>query len=167
VAFGIKMSATMGLLGPYKSNGSLPEDNHCGYEVAFEMLLHSQRPGSYSESYTQFETVRKLRAAFSNHCRASAKANRISMALGDQKGRYLRFATDPSSLFWFYCFIEGARTRMGQDWRPNKAISINLLLLLIESADLEAREAVSLWDKNRWVVFHAYVVVCYTILLRG
>jgi hypothetical protein len=167
VAFGIKMSATMGLLGPYKSNGSLPEDNHCGYEVAFEMLLHSQRPGSYSESYTPFETVRKLRSAFSNHCRASAKANRISMALGDQKGRYLRFATDPCSLFWFYCFIEGARTRMGQDWRPNKAISINLLLLLIESADLEAREAVSLWDKNRWVVFHTYVVVCYTILLRG
>jgi hypothetical protein len=108
VAFGIKMSATMGLLGPYESDGSLPEDDHCGYEVAFKMLLHSRRPGSYSESYMQFETVRKLRSTFSNHCRASAKANQISMALGDQKGGYLQFATDPCSLFWFYRLIKGA-----------------------------------------------------------
>jgi hypothetical protein len=57
VAFGIKMSATMGLLGPYKSDGPLPEEDHCGYEVAFEMLLHSGRPGSYSDSYTQFDTI--------------------------------------------------------------------------------------------------------------
>jgi hypothetical protein len=167
VAFAIRMSAAGGLLGPYESDGPLPEEDHCGYEVAFEMLLHSRRPGSYSDSYTQFDTIRKLRTAFSNHCRASAKANRISMALGDQKGRYLRFATDPCSSFWFYRFIEGARNRMGQDWRPNKAISIELLLLLLESADLKIRESVSLQEKNRWVVFHAYVVVCYTVSLRG
>jgi hypothetical protein len=131
------------------------------------MLLHSRRPVSYSDSYTQFDTIRKLRTAFSNHCRASAKANRISMALGDQKGRYLRFATDLCSSFWFYRFIEGARNRMGQDWCPNKAISIELLLLLLESADLKIQESVSLREKNCWVVFHTYVVVCYTISLRG
>jgi hypothetical protein len=167
VAFGIKLSATMGLLGPYEADGPLPEEDHCGYEVAFEMLLHSRRPGSYSDTYTQFDTIRKLRSAFSNHCRASAKANRISMALGDQKGRYLRFATDPCSSFWFYRFIEGARNRMGQDWRPNKAIPVKLLLLVLEAADLKIREAVSPREKNRWIVFHTYVVVCYTISLRG
>ena len=144
VAFGIQMSATMGLLGPYKSDGPLPEGDHCGYEVAFEMLLHSRRPGSYSGSYTQFETIRKLRSAFSNHCRASSKANRMSMALGDQKGKCLRFATDPCSSFWFYRFLEGARTRMGQDWRPNKAISIELLLLMLESTELKIQESVTL-----------------------
>jgi hypothetical protein len=115
----------------------------------------------------QFETMHKLRSVFSNHCRASAKANIISMALGDQKGRYLHFTTDPYSSFWFYQFIEGTRACMGQDWHPNKAISIDILLLLIESADLKAKEAVSLHEKNRWVAFHAYVVMCYTILLRG
>jgi hypothetical protein len=102
VAFGIKLLATMGLLGPYKADGPLPEEDHFGYEVAFEMLLHSQRNGSYSELYTQFDTIRKLRSAFSNHCLVSTKANIISMALGDQKGRYLHFATDPCSSFCFY-----------------------------------------------------------------
>jgi hypothetical protein len=66
VAFGIKLLATMGLLGPYEYDGPLPEEDRCGYEVAFEMLLHSRRPGSYSDSYTQIDTIRKfLRSAFS------------------------------------------------------------------------------------------------------
>jgi hypothetical protein len=56
---------------------------------------------------------------------------------------------------------------MGQDWCPNKAIPVELLLLLLEAADLKIREAVSPREKNRWVVFHTYVVVCYTISLRG
>jgi hypothetical protein len=89
------------------------------------------------------------------------------MALGDQKGQYKRFSTDPCSSFWFYRFVEGARIRMGQDWRPNKALSIDLLLALLESAELKITEAVSLRDRNRWIVFHAYVAVCYTCSLRG
>jgi hypothetical protein len=157
----------MGLMGPYESDGPLPEYDHCGYEVAFEMLLHSRRPGSYSDSYTQFDTIGKLRSAFSNHCRASANANRISLALEDQKGRYLRFATDPCSSFWFYRFIEGARNRMSQDWPPNKAISIELLLLLLESAEIKVLGAVSAREKKRWTVFHPYVTVCYAVSLSG
>jgi hypothetical protein len=56
---------------------------------------------------------------------------------------------------------------MGQDWRPNKALSIELLLLLLESSKLKILEAVTLSDKNRWIVFHAYVVACYTCLLHS
>jgi hypothetical protein len=55
---------------------------------------------------------------------------------------------------------------MGQDWRPNKAISIGLLLLLLEAAELKVQEALSLQDKNRRIVFHTYVATCYTISLR-
>ena len=88
VAFGLKMSSLVGLEGPYEADGPLPDFDHCGYEVAVEMLLHSRRPGRYSDAYTQFDTVRKLRSCFSNHCRASAKSNRVSLALGDQKGKY-------------------------------------------------------------------------------
>jgi hypothetical protein len=167
VAFGLKMSALVGLQGPYEADCSLPEYDHCGYEVAIEMLLHSRRPGKHSDAYTQFETVRKLRSAFSNHCRASARSNRISLALGDQKGKYQRFSSDPCSSFWFYRFVEGARKRMGQDWRPNKAIPVELLLLMLESTELRIHESVSLQEKNRWTVFHAYVAVCYTVSLRG
>jgi hypothetical protein len=56
---------------------------------------------------------------------------------------------------------------MGQDWRPNKAIPIKLLLLLLASTKVKIQEAISLRDKNRWLVFHTYVAVCYTVSLNG
>jgi hypothetical protein len=56
---------------------------------------------------------------------------------------------------------------MGQDWRPNKAIPVVLLLLLLESSELKIQEAVSLRDENWWVVFHTYVAVCYMASLWG
>jgi hypothetical protein len=57
VAFALKMIAAVGLLGPCKADGPLPEEDHCGYEVAIEMHLHSCRGGSYSDTYTQFDTI--------------------------------------------------------------------------------------------------------------
>jgi hypothetical protein len=118
----INLFKTVGLLGPSKALGLLPEIDHCGYEVAIEMVLQSRRPGRYSPNYMHFDTIRKLGSVFSNHCHASSQSNRISLALGNQEGKYQCFLTDPCSLFWFFCFIEGARARMGQDWRPYKAI---------------------------------------------
>jgi hypothetical protein len=47
VSFGINLSKTVGLLGPYEADGPLPEIDHCGYEVAIEMILHSRRSGTY------------------------------------------------------------------------------------------------------------------------
>jgi hypothetical protein len=107
VSFTINLSKTVGLLGPYKADGPLPETDGCGYKVAIEMILHACRSGTYSKDYVQFDTIRKLRSLFSNHCRASAQSNRVSLTLGNQKGRYQRFATDPCSSFWFYRFVKG------------------------------------------------------------
>jgi hypothetical protein len=135
------------MLGPYEANGPIPKEDHRGYEVAIKMLIHSCRAGLYLAAYTQFNTIQKLRMAFSNHYQASAKANRNTMALGDQKGQYKRFSTDPCSSFWFYRFVEGARICMGQDWRPNKALSIDLLLSLLESTKLKITKAACLRNK--------------------
>jgi hypothetical protein len=75
VAFKIKMSAAIGLQGSYEAYGPLPDHNHCGYEMAFEMLMHLRHGGSYSDEYTQFDTIQKLWSSFSNYCHASAKSN--------------------------------------------------------------------------------------------
>jgi hypothetical protein len=56
---------------------------------------------------------------------------------------------------------------MAQDWRPNKAISVELVILVLELANLRAQEAPSLYDQNRWIVFHAYMTVGYVVSLRG
>jgi hypothetical protein len=56
---------------------------------------------------------------------------------------------------------------MGQDWRPNKAISVELLLMVLVMADQKIEEATSLHKTDRWIVFHAYVAVCYVLSLGG
>jgi hypothetical protein len=41
IAFSLELSKAVGLRGPYNVDGPLPDFNHCGYEVAVDMLLHS------------------------------------------------------------------------------------------------------------------------------
>lgn len=164
---GIQMSALVGLDGPYLHKGPLPDHDHCGYEVAMQMLLYSKRPGKHSASHLQFDTIRKLRGSYSNQVRASPQANWESMSLGDAKGNYQRFTKDPCGSFWFYRFMKGMKSRMGQDWRPNKGMSTDLYLKVLEDAETRIEGAASPRDLNRWIAFHTYAVVSYVLSLRG
>ena len=56
---------------------------------------------------------------------------------------------------------------MGQDWRPIKAISVELVVLALQLAQLRAHEVPLLNKQNRWLVFHTYMSVCYAVSLRG
>ena len=124
------MSNLVGLEG-------LPSHDHCGYKVAIQMLVYSKRPGENARSHLQFETIRKLRSAYSNHVRASPQSNQEAASLGDVKGNYQRFSTDPCGSFWYYRFVKGLKYRMGQEWRPNKGMSIELYLKVLEGAEEE------------------------------
>jgi hypothetical protein len=164
---GLKMSELVGLTGPYVHDGPLPNHDHCGYEVAVQILLYSKRPGIHSQSHLQFDTVRKLRSSYSNQVRASPQANLEATSMGDAKGNYQRFSTDPCGSFWFFRFMKGLKCRMGQDWRPNKAMSVELYLKVLEEIELRIEGAPSPRDHNRWIVFHTYAVVSYVLSLRG
>jgi hypothetical protein len=166
-AFGLRLSALVKLKGPYVHRGPLPTHDHCGYEVAIQMLLHSRRKGRTDATYVQFDSIRKMRAIFSNQVRASPQATSVTLSLGDQVGHYQRFSVDPCASFWFARFFQGCRYRMGQDWRPNQAMSTPLLLKLLSEVELRIDDAPSPRDLNRWIVFHSYVVVTYVVSLRG
>lgn len=56
---------------------------------------------------------------------------------------------------------------MGQDWRPNQAMSQELLHEVLKVAGLRILDAVTPREHNRCIVFHAYVVVTYVVSLRG
>jgi hypothetical protein len=60
------MSRVVGLHGPYLHDGPMPSYDHCGYEVAIQMLLHSRHPGRYSRDHVQLDTIRKLRTCHRN-----------------------------------------------------------------------------------------------------
>ena len=67
----------------------------------------------------------------------------------------------------FYRCMKGMKSRMGQDWRPNKGMSTELYLKVLEDIEARIEGAASPREINRWMVFHTYAVVSYVLSLRG
>jgi hypothetical protein len=77
VARCLRHSKLLGLTGPYSAIGPLPYYDHCGYEVALQLLTDSRERGSYQLTHKQFDTIRNLRLAYSNQVRSSAQVAAI------------------------------------------------------------------------------------------
>jgi hypothetical protein len=56
---------------------------------------------------------------------------------------------------------------MGQDWRPNRALSTALLLAYLKDIEDKIHDADTMHEVNRWVVVGAYSVITYLVSLRG
>ena len=163
----IRLSNLVGLDGPFIQKEDLPDFDHCGYEVAIEILLYSRQPGKHNKNYTQYDTIRHLRATYSNYVRASPQSNRETTSLGDFKGNYQRLVKDSCGSLYFKRFMEGLRRRMGQDWRPNLALPTFLIMQVLAYAEREIDSDLDTTDRHRWIVFTVYLAIAYTISLRG
>ena len=109
-----------------------------GMGLAIIMLQKSLDKGRYKAT-VQFETVRKLRAAFSNvwgsseHCMTQGVMAREMMKT---------FMTNcPSHCLWFERFIKGMHCRMGDDRRPDSALSRDVMLLMMELIDRDFKNS--------------------------
>ena len=164
---GLRISLSLGLSGPYLSPGPLPLDDHCGYEVALQMVAASLESGRYSESHKQWDTIRKLRSCYSNQVRAARCANSHTLSLADDKGsNYQRIALDPCGSLWFQRFMMGCKKRMGQDWRPNQAIRIELVHELLSTCEQLAVESDNQLSQHKWVMAGGYFCICFVLSLR-
>jgi hypothetical protein len=83
---GLKISARLGLPGPYLDPGPLPAHDHCGYEVALQIVVSSLESGRYSTGHKQWDTIRRFRSCYSNQVRAARDANCTPLVLADNKG---------------------------------------------------------------------------------
>jgi hypothetical protein len=90
------------------------------------MLVKSTQPGKHDPRYTQFETLRKLRAAYSNYYHASVISAETSMTLGRDTAK-ATLTTCPTQNMWFERFTKGCLKRMGQEVRQDLATSIHLM----------------------------------------
>jgi hypothetical protein len=165
---GLRLSASIGLDGPYYPPGPLPGHDHCGYEVAIQMVLASLEKGVYSSTHKQFDTIRRLRSSYSNQIRASAIANSTTLTLADNQGStYSRLASDPCGSLWFQRFMVGCKKRMGQDWRPNRAVSVEIMGDLLENVERRALLATKEEGRHRWIMAGGYFCFCFVLSLRS
>jgi hypothetical protein len=70
-------------------------------------------------------------------------------------------------LFGFIVLLNEQGFGWAKIGNPIKAIPVELLLLVLDLANLKFQESVLLLEKNRWIVFHTYVTICYVLSLRG
>jgi hypothetical protein len=56
---------------------------------------------------------------------------------------------------------------MGQIWRPNQALSTDLLLEVLGQVKDRIESSQTGSDENRWTVLHTLIVTTYVLSLRG
>ena len=95
------------------------------------MVSDSRGKGLYHDDHKQFDTVRVFRTAYHNQAACSALNSGSILSLGHEKGEYQRFAREATASVWYQRFSQGCKKRMGQDWRPNRAISNELVHRLL------------------------------------
>jgi hypothetical protein len=111
----------------FPPQGPHPLEDSFGMFAACVMLEHSLNPGM-NEATVQFGTIRKTRSALSNYSNTTASALAESVMVGGMKGIRFNFSKTPMYGLWFDRFKDGCHSRMGDDIRPDKAMSIELLL---------------------------------------
>ena len=154
--------------GAAESPGPLTCEDHCGYRVAMQKVASSLGVGRYSDSHKKWDTIRRVRSVYSNQFRASARGNSTALCLTDNKGANVqRMTKDPCGSLWFQRFTEGCRKRMGQDWRPNRAISIDLMIEFLKAVEQRALDATMQDDKCKWVMAGGYFCFCFVVSLRS
>lgn len=162
----IKLSEAVGLQSPFIMNHQPSLDDDSGYQVAVNMLMYSKNKGKYKD-HLQFDTIRHLRSAYGNFVRSNHSTTNTNLSMSGGDGKYTRLSNDICSSLWFTRFMEGLQNRMGQDWRPNKALSNELLLLLFEESEKRIQSTPSNIEKDAWITFKVYCIVSYLISLRG
>ena len=164
----IKTCSASGFIPDIPNLGPFPCYDNLGLCVAFSMLLHSRRCGRHSNTYTQFDTIRKQRSAFSNVYFASAEAQSQGMILSAGDRTSGQITTCPTHSLWFNRWSKGCQTRMGFLLVQNKAISIKVMMKLLNKFKEDIRRCEpKTWDRQRLCMGYAYAVIAFCASLRG
>ena len=164
---GLTISPTFGSDGPYEEPGLFPLHDLCGYEVACQLVADSRGKGLYHDDHKQFDTVRVFRTAYHNQAACSALNSGSILSLGNEKGEYQRFAREATASVWYQRFSQGCKKRMGQDWRPNRAISNERVHRLLAVCEERYKSSDMCDTASDWIIAGTYFATGYVCSLRG
>jgi hypothetical protein len=110
----------------FPPQGPHPVNDSFGMLTACTMIEQSLRKGKYSGNI-QWNSIRKTRSAFSNYYNTTAASCQLPAVCQDH-GTRQGFSLSPTHSTWFDRFAIGCHERMGDDVRPDMAVSIGVML---------------------------------------
>ncbi len=150
---------------PYPPLGPYPVQDTMGFSVAIAMLLKSRETGRYAE-YQQFESIRKLRAGFTNVYMTSVVNMDSLRTVGGDKAKF--FLNDcPTHSLWFERFARGCLSRMGQIIKQDWAVSLELMHAFLSLLEKEWTTASDGRNKNIIASIGAYSTIAFCGSFRG
>lgn len=162
----VRLWHTVGLPPQLPALGPYPVRDSLGLGVAVAMLLKSLEPGRYNASYQQFETVRKLRAAYSNIYMASHEGVSSLRTVGGDRIKH-HLTHSPTQSLWFERFAQGCVRRMGQDVRQDWAIPLSAMHGLMKALEEEWAGAAEETIQEQIASLGAFSVITFCGSFRG
>ncbi len=146
--------------------GPFPVKDSLGMGVAVGMLLKSLEPGKYNEHYEQFETIRKLRASYSNLYMASVEGVSSMRTVGGDRAKH-HLTYSPTQSLWFERFSQGCLRHMGQDVRQDWAIPLPAMHGLMRVLESEWSDPIDEEHKELVASIGSYALIAFCGSFRG
>ena len=165
---GRTMSIELGLAPQTIKLGPWPLGDGQGFQTAIEMLRASQKKGKNDASYVQFDTVRKIRTAYSTVYESSAAAGLHTSTFKGSHGNTFAINKGSTDTRLFRKFMTGLEKRMGRFVIQNAGISIELLLAMLGDMEEEySKREISRARKRELIICGSAFVVLFSAALRG
>ncbi|KAL7567918.1 hypothetical protein ACA910_019631 [Epithemia clementina (nom. ined.)] len=127
--------------------------------------MKSRRPGRNADQI-QYETARKIRSTISNFIHTTlGGVGLATTGSGDRSSMF--FLGSPTNSLWFKRFMMGCHRRMGDVWIPDRAVTVEIVLALLDLLDEEFK-ALQVGQRRLEVCLTgALIVAGYTAALHG
>ena len=135
-----------------------------GMGIAVVLLGKSLDKGLYGPN-VQFETARKLRSAYSSVWGASRHALTLGVLARDTMKIFVTRC--PGYSLWFERFIRGMHSRMGDDRRPDAAISTEVMHEVMKRIEMDYVDADEEGAKRYFVRAGLFFLSSFLGSLRG
>ena len=163
-----KFSKELGLKPVDVKVGPWPVADTCGFQVAMEMLRHSQHSGRNDANYIQFDSIRKTRSAYSNAYDSSPIRCLDNRKLKSDRGQMMTFVSGPTDSKLFSMFMLGCEKRMGRLVKQDLGLSLEMLFAILKGYEKELNDERITNERKRFIIIcGAAFVILWAGALRG
>ena len=165
----IKYCEELGVDPDLPQIGPWPVGDKVEFHVALAQLRFSQEKGINEISHLQYDTIRKIRTAYSHVHEVSAMANdSFNHSFRSMTGKVFANSNCPTQSRFFRKYMEGMLERMGKQTKANMALDYKILHKILDAFELELSQSNTNATRKRWITMcGCFMLLGFVLALRG